>query len=152
MKARILYLENFTIPKSLPHAEDLRDADGNLFDDPIFRDCIYEDSMGLVLQSLCGTTIFPQWSDDGTHYTIPSGTTATFSGAWAAMNAVCGISFPNCKVINIESTYGKFQTLHGYELARKCLQMIKTVEAQGRLSLLSHALSPHCDSLGNFKP
>lgn len=105
MKAKVTYLSELRIPKDLPHGEDKALDE----DDFIYWDSVYPDHDGLVLQSLRGTTVFPAWEDKGDHYLIPANTTATYSGAYAALNAVWGVQFPDCVIEDIKSSYGRFK-------------------------------------------
>lgn len=146
MKAKVTYLSELRIPKDLPHGEDKALDE----DDFIYWDSVYPDHDGLVLQSLRGTTVFPAWEDKGDHYLIPANTTATYSGAYAALNAVWGVQFPDCVIEDIKSSYGRFKTLWAYRLARRALQMVKTAEANGTIPALQRVLMEHGDSNGNF--
>ncbi len=119
MKAVIRYSVEFTIPKLLPHAK----CEEN--DNTIFRDTVGVRDGYLQLDSHCGNTRFQSWTENEDSYIIPSWGYAHYDGAWGAMNAVWGITFPECKVGQIESSYGKYQTLAHYEFARNILDPLK---------------------------
>lgn len=118
MKATIIYTAGFTIPKNLPHAQGDKD-------DQIFGDSISVRDECLQLDSNRGNTKFYSWIEKEDHYEIPFETYTTYNGAWRALNAVQGITFPECMVGQIESTYGRYQTLADYEFARNILDPLK---------------------------
>jgi hypothetical protein len=112
MKANIKFASSFIIPKTLPHADDGQN------DDPIFCDDVCITVEGLVLLSNCGSTCFREWTEEGDHFIIPADISAQYCGAFAAMNSVWGITFPECEITDIESTIGRFATLEDYITAR----------------------------------
>ncbi|MES2985956.1 MAG: hypothetical protein V4686_02410 [Patescibacteria group bacterium] len=118
MKAKLNYLDSFTIPTNLPHAEG--DTCHDILGDSVGI-CEKHGVKMLCLSSNKGSTFFHSWRDAGDHYIIPADTTAEYEGAYHALNAVWGIKFPDCDVSYIESTIGNYNKLADYEKARRLI-------------------------------
>lgn len=113
MKATIKFEGVTVIPAVLPHAE------GEEYDDIMGDYCAERADGTLALGSRCGETVFPAWAWSGSTlsgYRV-SPCEASYEGAWRALNAVWGVQFPKCKVVDIVSTKGRFSSLGEYEAA-----------------------------------
>jgi hypothetical protein len=135
MKAIIDYLGDFTIPKKLPHAwpekgVDTQNCDRRVFDDAVFViDHPKHRRSALRLSSNHGVTDIWDWVEYADHFTIPKNGRAWYNGARNALNAVCGIEFPECTVTKVESTIGHFRNLEDYDRARGIiLPLMRAVE------------------------
>ena len=143
MKTTIKYSESFSITKNLPHQFGAGESE-------IFGDSITIDGKNLVLWSRCGTTTFRQWEETSDSYIIPAGGWGDYNGAYSAMNAVVGIEFPKCTFGEIQSNYGTFKTLKGYQLARRAVAFCANAEANNAIGAASAAMDTISDRLGNL--
>jgi hypothetical protein len=142
MKTVITFVRGFSIPKELPHAFDFSGS-------PIFCDTVKVVAGKLILTSICGMTTFHSWSETEDAYIIPAGATASYTGAYGALNAVTGIDFPPCEYGEIKSSYGRFQTKAGYELARRALVFARYADLNGHAEVASREMDAIADRLGN---
>ena len=118
MKALVSYRNPFSITKTLPHADVGDDSNSDILGD----DVTFIEGK-LILSSRCGTTTFEYWEDMGDHYVVSG--TASYDGAWHALNAIWGIEFAECEITKIESSIGAFDTKEDYEFARRTTLVIK---------------------------
>lgn len=130
MKTTIKYLAGFSIPKVLPHAGPTDDQDQSNWNWDIFNDEVTITDQRLYLSSNRGETIFPagSWIDNSDHYTIVANTVAEYDGAYAALNSIWGIKFPECTVGEVESRYGNFPTVQDYQAARAYHNLCKELK------------------------
>ena len=143
MKTTIYYTENLSIPKNLTHAFDAEDSE-------IFGDSVEVVGERLLLKSRCGVTKFARWEETSDSYIIPAGAWGQYDGAYAAINSIKGIKFPKCITGEVESSYGTFKTLEGYQLARRAVAFAQLAEANDKIGAASAAMDTISDRLGNL--
>ena len=143
MKTQITYTTGFSIPKALPHAFDPEEDSSDIFGDSV-------EVVGgkLILQSKCGSTTFLQWEEEGNAFLIPA-TTARYEGAYCALNAVWGIDFPQFTLGGVDSSYGHFKTMAGYELARRAVTFARIADTNNASPAASAAMDGIADEHGN---
>jgi len=144
MKTTIKYTETFSIPKTLHHGFDPSDSDSD-----IFCDSIEVDGERLLLSSRCGVTKFARWEETEDGYIIPAGGWGEYEGAYSAMNAVVGIEFPKSTIGEVESSYGTFKTVEGYQLARRAVAFAQLADANNAIGAASASMDTIADRLGN---
>ena len=142
MKTTIKYTETFSISKTLPHAVDPSDSD-------IFGDSIVIEGETLILRSNCGVTTFRRFEEKEDEFVIPAGAWGIYDGAYSAINSVVGIEFPKSTIGSIESVYGKFKSIEGYELARRAVAFAQLANANNAIGAAKAALDTISDRLGN---
>jgi hypothetical protein len=130
MQCKVYYQAGFEIPYELPHqAPDGPAPEGwcDFYWDSV---CPGDDGM-LVLESQCGKTTFAPnaWASTPDGYAITPNPNnfwhAEFQGAYCALNAIAGIEFPKCRMLEVKSTLGEFATGNDYLLAREILLPVK---------------------------
>ena len=126
MKCKVEFKEAFFIPENLPNGYFEDEEENN-----ICQDVIEVRDDRLVLSSRCGVTTFRQFRKVDGGWAIPA-QTARFEGAYNALNAIQGIDFPDWHIVGtIKSSYGEFETLAGYELAREAISAARTADSNG---------------------
>lgn len=130
MKTTLKFMQEFRIPKILPHAGPRPDECEEEWSNFCYDYVAAGPEGSLELTSNCGTTTFPNgtWSEGDDAFTISAETTAHYDGAYAAINAVWGIDFPECGIGAVESTYGNFPSVEEYEAARLFHQMMNQLK------------------------
>jgi len=143
MKTTIYYTASFSIPKDLPHQFVAEDSE-------IFGDSVEVIGKRLLLKSRCGTTKFARFEEKEECYIIPAGAWGLYNGAFSAMNAVVGIEFPKCTIGEVESSYGTFKTVEGYQLARRAVAFAQLADINNAIGAASAAMDTISDRLGNL--
>lgn len=148
MHTRIQYLESFTIPKKLAHAPLDEDLSNEIFND----DVLINPDGTLLLSTSRGLTAIDDFVEEEDSFYIPAGATAEFSGAYNALNACWGITFPkfnHCGTIT--SNLGRFETVEGYELARLCSAIAKGAERSKEVTKVREEILAVFDEHGNLR-
>jgi len=143
MKTTIKYIETFSIPKDLPHQFVAGESE-------IFGDSITVVGEILILLSHCGATNFRRWEETEDKFIIPAGAWAQYEGAYASINSVVGIKFGECTIGAVESNYGNFKTLEGYQLARRAVSFAQLADANNSTVKASSSFDKVADRLGNL--
>jgi len=126
MKCKVEFEKAFYIPQNLPNGYFEDEEENN-----ICQDVIEVRDGRLVLSSRCASTTFREFREVAGGWAIPA-QVATYKGAYNALNAVYGIKFPKWNIIGtIESSYGEFKTVAGYELAREAIRAALTADSNG---------------------
>ena len=127
MKCKVEFEKAFVIPANLPNAYFEDDEEEN----NICHDVIEVIDDRLVLSSLCGSTTFRQFREVDGGWEV-SAQIAAYEGAYNALNTIYGIKFPDWHIVGvIQSSYGEFRTLAGYELAREAISAARTADGNG---------------------